>query len=190
MKFPYILAVFVLLLNSIFLVYISFDQNDLDSKISFDYELKLKCATDFWDQFAKDHINQATLPDNSDLKTSLVCLSKKSDKYDLVLTYANYKGELGESLRMGEGDFKMIGKSGDYIFGTYEGMADQEGNHQDLLLFFNVEGGTGTFEGAYGQFSTKCQPDEINPKVKVLSLKGTIRLDDKNKLKLLAFVMP
>jgi hypothetical protein len=51
----------------------------------------------------------------------------------------------------------------------------------DLLLFLNIEGGSGQYEGLKGYLSVTCIPDSADPSQRNLSLKGiTKQIQAKN----------
>ncbi len=138
----------------------------------FDYELELKCSAKQWDKFTDCPKDQLLASNKKELIIPLVGPSNNSEQYKLVLSHQLYFTKVEASLRLGEGKFKLIDTENHYICGTYEGYIDQTNDRDDLLLFLNIQGGTGQYEGLKGHVSATCIPDPADPSHRNLSLKG------------------
>ena len=186
MKPPYVILVSGLLYVSLFFSILSLNSANVKSKVKFDYDLRFKCTSNLWNQFASYKHPSSGKMNRNELKTTLVCTSNTFGKFDLVMSHTSYKSESGNTVRMGEGTFKMSGENNQKIFGTYEGFADHCKNHKDVILFLSIKGGTGDYEGVKGYLSARCVPDNVQPGKKVLTLKGTIKQIHYNSLNTLA----
>lgn len=76
--------------------------------------------------------------------------SKKLSSYRLEMSHVANVIEPGNSVRVEDGEFEIMGKDGHGISGTYEGYGDltQKSIHLELLL--KINGGTGFYSDAKG----------------------------------------
>ena len=172
MKLTAILALGLLLPVSFFINDLLSKQDYQRSKTLFDYELELKCSSKQWDKFTECPKDQLLSNAKKELVIPVVDSGNNSGRYELVLSHQFYYTKVETSLRLGDGKFMLTDADDHYICGTYEGYIDQTDDRDDLLLFLNIKGGSGRYEGLNGHLSATCIPDPDNPSHRNLYLKG------------------
>jgi len=175
MKLSIVIVAGILLLSSFTFSIISLKSNESTSNLRLDYDITFQCTSDHWNQFASNKQDHQSGMSRNELKTSLVCTSNTFGDFELEMSHLCYQTKVAESVRLGDGHFKLIGADGDYIVGTYEGYTDETKNHKDILLFLSIEGGTGKYSEVKGYLGATCVPDPENPSIRNLNLKGTIK---------------
>ena len=59
----------------------------------------------------------------------------------------------GGAYEVSEGEFEIHGSSGSTLTGKLNGVIEEHGNSFELVLYMNIEDGTGSFDGALGNIS-------------------------------------
>lgn len=99
--------------------------------------------------------------------------------YDLTMSHLSYQDEYS-NLLFEKGDFRITGRQGDYIIGSYHGGAQGRNNEEPMHLAFEITGGGGAYQDAKGSISVDLIPDKIDQDQFTIRFAGVIRLPRKN----------
>lgn len=99
--------------------------------------------------------------------------------YDLTMSHLSYQDEYS-NLLFEDGNFRITGKQGDYIIGSYHGGAQGRNYEEPVYLAFQITGGGGKYQDAKGSINVDLIPDKIDQDQFAIRFTGVIRLPRKD----------
>jgi hypothetical protein len=99
--------------------------------------------------------------------------------YDLTMSHLSYQDEYS-NLLFENGNFRITGRQGDYIMGSYHGGAQSRKYEEPVHLAFEITGGGGQYKDANGSINVDLIPDQIDQDQFTIRFAGVLRLPRKD----------
>jgi hypothetical protein len=146
-------------------------------KIEFEKQIKFSTNVSIWNQPTKLNHEFSNEKNKTYYSSAGVSSSKKLLNYQLEMSHVAIQIEFGKSVRVEDGEFEIMGKDGDTVFGIYSGYGDLSQKSINLDLILKITGGTGYYSDAQGYLKMKSKIYEPHSSALFFKLDGYIIRD-------------
>lgn len=146
-------------------------------KIEFDKQIKFSTNVSIWNQPTILNHEFSNEKNKTYYSSAGVSTSKKLLNYQLEMSHIAIATEFGQSMRVVDGEFEILGEDGNAVYGIYEGYGDLSQNRVSLDLLLKITRGTGYYSNAKGYLRMKSIIYEPHAPALFLKVDGYIIRD-------------